>query len=60
MKTSLVLLAELTLPRTPKEKVIALCMCMFQKSHSLGSRRLSDEKRDSIRQPTNKAEDFCD
>jgi hypothetical protein len=42
-KTSLILLGELTLPRTPKEKVIALVLCFSEVS------LFGDKKRDSIR-----------
>ena len=34
-------------------------MCVFQKSYSLGSSKLSREKRGSIKQPSNEAEGVC-
>lgn len=39
--------------------MIALGMCVFLKSSSLGSNRLSHEKRDSIKQLSNKEDFFC-
>ena len=53
-----VLLVELKFSRTPKQKVIALSLCLFQKSYFSGGSRLSHEKRDSIRQLSNKVNSF--